>query len=91
MIWKFSTSLRVGTVLIDIFIKFCLVVPVKSKQPADVLAGMMEGMKQHSRKPKLIYSDEEGSLKSEVALSYLKEEKIELHRLLRRSYAHSKT
>ena len=67
-------------VLIDIFIKFCLVVPVKSKQPADVLAGMMEGMKKHSRKPKLIYSDEEGSLKSEVALSYLKEEKIELHR-----------
>ena len=67
-------------VLIDIFIKFCLVVPVKSKQPADVLAGMMEGMKKHSRKPKHIYSDEEGSLKSEVALSYLKEEKIELHR-----------
>ena len=71
---------RVGMVLIDIFTKYCVVVPVKSKQPADVLAGMMEGIKKHGRKPKLIYSDEEGSLNSEVVLSYLKEEKIELHR-----------
>ena len=74
-----------------------MVVPVKSKQPADVLAGMMEGMKKHGRKPKLIYSGEEGSLKSEVALSYLKEEKIDciglegILLLLRLSYAHSKT
>ena len=36
---------RVGLVLIDIFTKYAVVIPIKSKQPDDILAGMMEGIK----------------------------------------------
>ena len=71
---------RVGLVLIDIFTKYAVVIPIKSKQPPDVLAGMMEGMNKMGKKPKMIYSDEEGSLNSDVITSYLDEEKIEIHR-----------
>ena len=39
----------------------------------------MEGLKNMDGKPKLIYSDEEGSLFSSTITDYLKEEKIELH------------
>ena len=41
---------------------------------------MMEGMNKMGKKPKMIYSDEEGSLNSDVITSYLDEEKIEIHR-----------
>ena len=67
-------------VLIDILTKFAVVIPIKSKQPADILSGMMEGMTKMGKKPKLIYSDEESSLKTEMITSYLEEEKIELHK-----------
>ena len=71
---------RVGLVLIDIFTKYAVVIPIKSKQPDDILAGLMEGMNKMGKKPKMIYSDEESSLKTEMITSYLEEEKIELHK-----------
>ena len=71
---------RVGFVFLDIFTKYAVVIPIKSKQPDDILAGIMEGMNKMGKKPKLIYSDEESSLKTETITSYLEEEKIELHR-----------
>ena len=71
---------RVGLVLIDIFTKYAVVIPIKSKQPDDILAGIMEGIKKMGKKPKMIYSDEESSLKTETITSYLEEEKIELHK-----------
>lgn len=64
----------------DIFSKYATVIPINSKQPADVLAGLMEGIQKMSGKPEMIYSDEEGSLNSGDILEYLKEQKIELHR-----------
>ena len=77
---KNQQKFRVGLVLIDIFTKYAVVIPIKSKQPPDVLAGMMEGMNKMGKKPKMIYSDEEGSLNSDVITNYLDEEKIEIHR-----------
>ena len=71
---------RVGLVLIDIFTKYAVVIPINSKQPDDILAGMMEGINKMGKKPKKIYSDEESSLKTETITSYLEEEKIELHK-----------
>ena len=50
---------RIGLVLIDILTKYAVVIPIKSKSPSDVLAGMMEGIQKMGRKPKMIYSDEE--------------------------------
>lgn len=75
-----NQKFRVGLVLIDIFSKYATVIPINSKQPADVLAGLMEGIQKMGGKPEMIYSDEEGSLNSGDILEYLKEQKIELHR-----------
>ena len=53
---------KVGMVLIDIFTSYSTVIPVKSKQPPDIIAGVMEGIQKMKGKPEIIYSDEEGSL-----------------------------
>ena len=71
---------RIGLVMIDIFSKFAVVVPIKSKQPPDLLAGIMEGINKMGKKPKMFYSDEEGSLYSKTIIEYLEQEKIEMHR-----------
>ena len=75
-----NQKFRIGLVMIDIFSKFALVIPIKSKQPADLLAGIMEGINKMGKKPKMFYSDEEGSLYSKTIIEYLEQEKIEMHR-----------
>ena len=71
---------RIGLVLIDIFSKYATVIPIKSKEPPDMLAGIMEGLQKMGDKPKMFYSDEEGSLYSKTVIEYLEGEKIEIHR-----------
>ena len=71
-----NQKFRIGLILIDIFSKYATVIPIVSKQPADVLAGIMEGIKKIGGKPKIIYSDEEGSLFSSTITDYLDEEKM---------------
>ena len=66
--------------LIDVFTKYAVVVPIKSKEPPDFLAGLMQGLNQMDKYPRLLYSDDEGSLNSQVVNEYLTKEKIELHR-----------
>ena len=75
-----NQKFRIGLVMIDIFSKFALVIPIKSKQPPDLLAGIMEGINKMGKKPKMFYSDEEGSLYSKTIIEYLEQEKIETHR-----------
>ena len=75
-----NQKFRIGLVMIDIFSKFALVIPIKSKQPPDLLAGIMEGINKMGKKPKMFYSDEEGSLYSKTIIEYLEQEKIEMHR-----------
>ena len=70
----------IGLVLIDIFSKYATVIPIKSKEPPDVLAGIMEGLQKMGDKPKMFYSDEEGSLYSKTVIEYLEGENIEIHR-----------
>ena len=70
---------RVGLVLIDIFSKYAVVIPITSKNPPDVLGGIMEGIQKMDKKPKMIYSDEEGSLLGNEIREYFKKEGIELH------------
>ena len=67
-------------VLIDIFTRYSTVIPIKSKQPPDILAGVMEGMQKMKGKPEIVYSDEEGSLYNKTVEDYFKEEGIELYR-----------
>ena len=75
-----NQTFRIGMMCIDIFSKYMHIVPIKSKTPPDILAGMMENINKMGGKPKLIYTDEEGSFLNQSVLDYLKEEKIELHR-----------
>ena len=75
-----NQKFRIGLVLIDIFSKYATVIPIKSKEPPDMLAGIMEGPQKMGDKPKMFYSDEEGSLYSKTVIEYLEGEKIEIHR-----------
>ena len=70
---------RAGLVLIDIFTRYAVVIPIKSKTPPDVLGGTMEALQKMGKKPKMVYSDEEGSLMSSEIQEYFKKENIELH------------
>ena len=51
-------------ICIDIFSRYCVVVPIKSKQEADVAQGLIEALHKMGKKPLFIYSDDEGSLNS---------------------------
>ena len=75
-----NQKFRIGLVLIDIFSKYATVIPIKSKEPPDMLAGIMEGLQKMGDKPKMFYSDEEGSLYSKTVIECLEGEKIEIHR-----------
>ena len=39
-----NQKFRVGMIMIDVFSKFMAVMAIKSKEPPDVLAGIMEGI-----------------------------------------------
>lgn len=61
---------------IDIFSKFLQVVPIKTKQPDDVLDGIQELFKLMQSKPDTIMSDEEGSFLSNKIQKFFKDEDI---------------
>ena len=47
---------------IDIFTKYAVVVPIKSKKENDIAAGIIECMHKMGKKPEIIYTDDEGAL-----------------------------
>ena len=67
---------NIGLLLIDIFSKFMIVVPLFSKQPQDLLDGLEEGLKDMGGKPESIYTDDEGSLNSKLLQDYFKQNNI---------------
>ena len=72
---------RIGSVLIDIFSKYAVVLPIASRTPPDILAGILEGIQKMGGKPDMIYSDEESSLIGDRVdiRGALKDRGIELH------------
>ena len=68
---------RIGLLLIDVFSRKAVVVPIASKQPADITAGIMEALNKMGGKPKLIYSDDEGSLNTQDLVDFFKDEGIQ--------------
>ena len=68
---------RIGFLLIDVFSRKAVVVPIASKQPADITAGIMEALNKMGGKPKLIYSDDEGSLNTQDLVDFFKDEGIQ--------------
>ncbi len=63
--------------IIDIFSKYATVIPISSKQPGDVLAGLIEGFDKMSKKPKILFTDNEGSFNSNLVKEYCKDHNIE--------------
>ena len=47
---------------IDVFTKYAVVVPFKSKKEDDIAAGILECMHKMGKKPEIIYTDDEGAL-----------------------------
>ena len=68
---------KIGLIIIDIFTKFMTVVPLKTKQPDDVLEGLKEGIKTMGKNPQTIYSDDEGSFNSKQVQKYFKDNNIQ--------------
>ena len=71
---------RVGMLMIDIFDKFMHVVALKGKKEEDLASGMIECLHKMGKKPKLIYTDDEGAMNTEAIQKYLQEQNIEHYR-----------
>ena len=71
---------KVGLLMIDIFTKYMVVVPIKSKGEGDISAGMIEALNKMKGKPELLYTDDETALNTQAIQDYLKEEGIAHHR-----------
>ena len=65
-----------GMLCIDIFTKYAVVVPIKSKAEDDIAAGIFECMHKMGKKPEIIYTDDEGALHKPSIQTYFKENNI---------------
>ena len=75
-----NQKFRVGMLMIDIFDKFMHVVAIKGKKEEDLASGMIECLNKMGKKPKIIYTDDEGAMNKEAIQKYLQEQNIEHHR-----------
>ena len=73
-------------VLIDSFTKQAVVYPLKGKSIVPVLTALLEGMVALGGRPKIIYSDHEGSLGGKEMAAWIKEQKLTHH--ITRNHAH---
>ena len=81
-----TQKFRVGLLLIDVFSRKAVVIPINSKNMVDVTTGILEGMKKMGSRPKLIYSDDEGTLNTPELQDFFKDQGIQNHRT--RSHPH---
>ena len=68
---------KVGMLMVDIFTKITVVVPLKTNQTDDVLEGLKKSFKQIGNYPEMLYTDNEGSLSSNIIKAYFKEHNID--------------
>ena len=66
--------------MIDIFDKFMHVVAIQGKKEEDLASGMIECLHKMGKKPKLIYTDDEGAMNKKAIQKYLQEQNIEHYR-----------
>lgn len=65
-------SYKIGMSSIDMFTR--PVVPIRTKQPTDVIAGLMECLNHMKHKSNVIYNDNEGSINSQDVCGYLEKQ-----------------
>ena len=75
-----NQKFKVGMLMIDIFDKFMHVVAIKGKKEEDLASGMIACLHKMGKKPKLIYTDDEGAMNKEAIQKYLQEQNIEHYR-----------
>ena len=63
-------------VCIDVFSKYAVVVPIKSKSEGNVAAGILESINKIGKPPQIIYTDNEGALNSTSLHKHFKEQDI---------------
>ena len=81
-----NQNFKVGMACIDIFSKYAVVVAIKSKQEGDVASGILECLNKMNNTPQIIYTDDEGALKTEAMQKYFKEKNI--NHIVTRTHAH---
>ena len=73
-------KVKVGALMIDVFSKYMVVIPINSESEGDVASALMEGFKKMGGFPKILYTDDETALSTPAIQDYLKEHNIEHHR-----------
>ena len=71
---------RAGSLMIDAFSKYMVVIPIKGKTEGDVASALIEGFNKMGGKCKCLYTDDEPALNTKSIQDYLKENDIEHHR-----------
>jgi hypothetical protein len=72
-------------VMIDIFSKYAVVIPLPSKETGDIASGILEGINKMGKKPDIIYTDDEGALSTTAMKEYFEKQKIK--HIITRSHA----
>ena len=75
-----NQKFKVGVIMIDVFSRFMVVVPIKSKDEGNIAAGMIEALNKMGGKPKILFTDDEGALNTKSIQDYLEKEDIQHHR-----------
>ena len=66
-----------GFLLVDVFSKYMVVLPLPTKDGPEVASGLIEGVKKMGKKPEIIYTDEETSFSTDYLQKYFKEQGIQ--------------
>ena len=69
---------RYGLLLVDIFSKFCKVVPIETKTIPEFIQALKTGIRDMGGKPQTIYCDGEGAIGSNEMKAFLADENIRL-------------
>ena len=75
---------NIGIACVDIFTRYAVAVPIDNKQPEEITKGVFKAVNKIGKKPKIIYTDEEGSFNSNYCQEYLK--KVAISHLTTRTH-----
>ena len=81
-----NQNMPVGMACIDIFTKYATVVSIADKTEASIASGILECFNNMEHLPEIIYTDDEGSLRTGAMKKYFEEKNIK--HIITRTHAH---
>ena len=75
-----TQKFKAGLVAIDVLSKYAVVIPIEAKKGIPVITATMEALQKMGKKPKIIYTDDEGAIGGNDFKQYVKDEGIILYR-----------